>query len=40
MEELRKQCEWLEKERQNERQQRLKLEDEYAQNTKNHEEEV
>lgn len=40
MEELQKQCEWLEKERQNERQQRLKLEDEYAQNTKNHEEEV
>ena len=40
MEVLQKYAETLEKERMNERQMRLKLEEEYAQNTKNHEEEV
>lgn len=33
-------CEELERERMNERQMRLKLEEDYTQNTKNHEEEV
>lgn len=37
---LQKYSETLEKERMNERQMRLKLEEEYTQNTKNHEEEV
>lgn len=40
MEILQKYNEELEKERTNERQMRLKLEEEYMQNTKNHEEEV
>ena len=40
MEILQKYSETLEKERMNERQMRLKLEEEYTQNTKNHEEEV
>ena len=40
MEVLQKYSEQLEKERMNERQMRLKLEEEYLQNTKNHEEEV
>lgn len=40
MEILQKYSETLEKERMNERQMRLKLEEEYAQNTRNHEEEV
>jgi len=40
MEVLQKYSETLEKERMNERQMRLKLEEEYTQNTKNHEEEV
>ena len=40
MEVLQKYSETLEKERMNERQMRLKLEEEYLQNTKNHEEEV
>jgi len=40
MEILQKFNEELEKERTNERQMRLKLEEEYMQNTKNHEEEV
>ena len=40
MEILQKYSETLEKERMNERQKRLKLEEEYTQNTKNHEEEV
>ena len=40
MEILQKYSEELERERINERQMRLKLEEEYMQNTKNHEEEV
>ena len=40
MEVMQKYAETLEKERMNERQMRLKLEEEYSQNTKNHEEEV
>lgn len=40
LETLQKYSETLEKERMNERQMRLKLEEEYTQNTKNHEEEV
>ena len=40
MEVLQKYAETLEKERMNERSMRLKLEEEYAQNAKNHEEEV
>jgi len=40
MEILQKYNEELEKERTNERTMRLKLEEEYMQNTKNHEEEV
>ena len=40
MEILQKYNEELEKERTNERQMRIKLEEEYMQNTKNHEEEV
>ena len=40
MEILQKYNEELEKDRTNERQMRLKLEEEYMQNTKNHEEEV
>ena len=40
MEALQKYSEQLEKDRANERQMRLKLEEEYMQNTKNHEEEV
>ena len=40
MEIMQKYNEELEKERTNERQMRLKLEEEYMQNTKNHEEEV
>jgi len=37
---LQKYCEELEREKANERQMRLKLEEDYMQNTKNHEEEV
>ena len=40
MEVLQKYSEELEKERTNERSLRLKLEEEFAQNSKNHEEEV
>jgi hypothetical protein len=40
MEELTKQRETLEKEKLHEKQQRLKIEEEYTQNSKNHEEEV
>ena len=40
MEELKLYSETLEKERMNERSMRMKLEEEYTQNTKNHEEEV
>jgi hypothetical protein len=40
MEILQKYNEEIEKDRTNERQMRLKLEEEYMQNTKNHEEEV
>jgi hypothetical protein len=40
VEALEKQCEMLEKEKQAERQQRIKLEEEFNQNSKNHEEEV
>jgi hypothetical protein len=40
MEILQKYSETLEKERMNERSMRLKIEEEYTQNTKNHEEEV
>lgn len=40
MEILQKYTEELEKEKNSERQMRLKLEEEYMQNTKNHEEEV
>lgn len=40
METLQKYAEQLEKDKSNERQIRMKLEEEYMQNTKNHEEEV
>ena len=40
LEQLKKYCNTLEAERKQERQLRIKLEEEYAENTKNHEDEV